>query len=71
VIMAVDNLPAEISLESSIFFSQALMPFVPPIAQADYSQSFSSLNLPEPIKRAIILYQGQFTPGYQYMKKFI
>ncbi|MFQ5722404.1 MAG: hypothetical protein ACE5GI_07915, partial [Candidatus Aminicenantales bacterium] len=71
VVMAVDNLPAEISLESSIFFSQALMPFVPAIALADYSQSFDSINLPPPIKRAVILYQGQFTSDYQYMKKFI
>jgi len=71
VVMAVDNLPAEISLESSIFFSHALMPFIPAIAQADYSQPFPSLSLPAPIKKAVILYRGQFTPDYQYMKKFI
>jgi len=71
VVMAVENLPAELPLESSVFFSQALMPFVPAIARADYSQSFSSLSLPAPIKKAVILYQGQFTPNYQYMKKFI
>lgn len=71
VVMAIDNLPAEISLESSIFFSEALKPFVPAIAKADYKREFAECSLPDSIKRAVILYRGEFTPDYQYMKNFI
>ncbi len=71
VVMAVDNLPAELPLESSIFFSQALKPYVPAIAQADYTGEFADCSLPAPIKKAVILYHGDFTPDYQYMKDFI
>lgn len=71
VVMAVDNLPAEISLESSLAFSQALKPFVPSIARADFSGELAHCSLPASVERAVILYRGEFTSDYQYMKKFI
>ncbi len=71
VVMATDNLPAEISLESSIFFSNALRPLVPAIAKADFSGNFADCNLPDAVKKAVILYKGKFTPDYEYIKNFI
>jgi len=71
VIMAVDNLPAEIPLESSIFFSQSLKPLVPAIAKADFTGSIEKCALPPSVKKAVILYRGQFTPEYEYMNNFI
>jgi alpha-aminoadipic semialdehyde synthase len=71
VIMAVDNLPAEISLESSVFFSQSLRPFIPDIAQADCAGSFASCRLPDSIKKAVILFKGEFTDNYRYMHGFL
>ena len=71
VIMAIDNLPAEISLESSVFFSESLKPFIPAMAQADYSVDFANCTLPSEIKGAVILYQGALTPDFEYMIKFI
>ena len=71
VVMAIDNLPAEISLESSISFSTALKPFVPLIARADFSGALDDCDLPDSVKKAVILYQGRFTPDYEYMKNFI
>ncbi|OGD24479.1 MAG: hypothetical protein A2Y69_00595 [Candidatus Aminicenantes bacterium RBG_13_59_9] len=71
VVMAVDNLPAEIPLESSVFFSGALKGFVPGIAAADFSGSLADCRLPDPIRRAVILFRGQFTPEYEYMKSYI
>jgi alpha-aminoadipic semialdehyde synthase len=70
VIMAVYNLPAEIPLESSVFFSQSLKPFMPEIARADFEGPFERSALPDPIKKAVILYKGQFTPDFQYMMNF-
>jgi saccharopine dehydrogenase (NAD+, L-lysine-forming) len=71
VVMATDNLPAELPLESSIYFSDALAPFVPGMARADFSKSFENCGLPLPIQKAVILYRGRFTPDYEYMKKFV
>ena len=71
VVMATDNLPAELSLESSLLFSDALLPFVPMIAMADFSGDFKDCDLPYPIKKAVILYRGEFTHEYKYMKEYI
>ena len=71
VVMAIDNLPAEISLESSIFFSGALKNFVPAIARANFSGDFDDCHIPEAVKKAVILYRGKLTPDYEYMKNFI
>ncbi|MFC2165568.1 bifunctional lysine ketoglutarate reductase /saccharopine dehydrogenase family protein [Acidobacteriota bacterium] len=71
VILATDNLPTELPLESSIFFSQSLKPLVPAIANADFSGSFDKCALPNSVKKAVILYRGQFTPDYEYMNNFI
>jgi saccharopine dehydrogenase (NAD+, L-lysine-forming) len=71
VIMAIDNLPAEISLESSISFSKALKNLIPAIAAAGFSSDFTECHLPNSVKKAVILYQGKFTPNYSYMKNFL
>lgn len=71
VILAVDNLPAEMPLESSVFFSQTLMPFIPDITRADFSKDFSECGLPEPVRKAVILYRGELTPDYIYMNRFV
>ncbi len=71
VVMAVDNLPAEISLESSVFFSQILKPFIPALVGADFRSDFARCHLPDPLKKAVILFRGEFTPEYEYMRKFI
>ncbi len=71
VVMAVDNLPAEISLESSIFFSHSLLPLAKGIADADFLGDFESSRLPDPIKKATIVFRGKFTPDYEYMRDFL
>ncbi|MBN2245251.1 MAG: hypothetical protein JW755_05335 [Candidatus Aminicenantes bacterium] len=71
VVMTIDNLPAEIPLESSVFFSETLKPYVPQIARADYKTVFKKCQLPDPIKKAVILYQGELAPDFEYMKKFL
>jgi len=71
VVMAVDNLPCELPRESSEAFSKLLFDFVPPIAKADYSVDFDSLDLPPEVKRAIILYHGKLAPDYEYISKYL
>ncbi len=69
-IIAVDNLPCELPIESSISFSETLKPFVPIIAKADYSKPFSELDLPPVIKNAVIVHHGKLTPNYKYIEEF-
>jgi len=71
LVMAVDILPSELPRESSIAFSKALSKYVKPIVETDYSVSYEELALPNPIKRALILHRGNFTPDFEYMKDFI
>jgi alpha-aminoadipic semialdehyde synthase len=71
IVMAIDNLPAEIPRESSIFFSKTLKSFVPGIAEADFSQGFEGCFLPPEIKKAVILYKGEFTREYKFMEEFL
>lgn len=71
LVMAVDILPSELPRDASIFFSEVLWRYVAPIAKADFDQPFADINLPGPIRKAMILYKGEFTPDYEYLKKFI
>jgi len=69
--MAVDILPSELPLESSMAFSNALFRYIEAIAVEDYSKPFDQISLPNPIKKAMILHQGQLTPDYQYLEEYL
>jgi alpha-aminoadipic semialdehyde synthase len=71
VLMAVDILPSELPRESSAYFSDILKGFIPDIVAADYEETFDALNLPAPLKRAVICHQGALTPEYQYIEKYL
>jgi saccharopine dehydrogenase (NAD+, L-lysine forming) len=67
VIMAVDNLPCEISRESSCYFSSVLRDMVGALCSADWEAPFGSLRLPSCLKRAVIVHRGELTPEYAYL----
>jgi len=69
--MAVDILPSELPRESSIAFSNALVGYVKAIAAADYNVPFADLDIPGPVKRAMILHNGQLTPDFEYIKEHL
>jgi alpha-aminoadipic semialdehyde synthase len=71
LVMAVDILPSELPRESSIAFSEMLADFIAPIADCNYNQPFETIALPYPIKRAMILLQGQLTPEYRYLESYL
>ncbi|PIE61740.1 MAG: hypothetical protein CSA29_01845 [Desulfobacterales bacterium] len=70
-VMAIDNLPCEFPKESSMFFSNVLKGFANDIVNADFSKPYDEINLPYPIKKALILQNGELTPDYTYMEQFI
>lgn len=71
LIMAVDILPSELPREASEGFSEALSPFVKDLVNTNFNDSFEELTLPAPLKRALILHNGEFTPEYKYMEDFL
>ncbi|MEZ5197934.1 MAG: hypothetical protein R2764_16575 [Bacteroidales bacterium] len=71
LVMGVDILPSELPRESSMAFSNALFRYIKDIATADYTKDFNQLNLPKPIKKAVILHKGELTPDYQYISKYL
>ena len=70
-VLAVYNLPAELPLESSTYFSGKLKEHVPAVAAAHFDRSFSECGLPDVLRRAVILYRGKLTPDYAYLSRFI
>jgi alpha-aminoadipic semialdehyde synthase len=70
-VLAVYNLPAELPLESSTYFSGKLKEHVPAVAAAHFDGPFSDCGLPDVLRRAVILYRGQLTPDYAYLSRSI
>ncbi len=70
-VMAVDILPSELPRESSIAFSEALIPNLSQLVTADLDVMFQDLNIPAPLKRAMVLHHGKLTPEYEYLKQFL
>ncbi len=71
LVMAVDNLPCELPREASRAFSEALLPFVPRLARANWSGAREDLHLPDAFARALVMHRGVFTPSYRYMNDFL
>ena len=71
VVLAVGNLPCELSREASEAFSAVLSGFMPALVQADLTRPYDQLELPPELKRALILQGGELTPDYAYMSKFV
>jgi alanine dehydrogenase len=70
-VMAVTNLPCEFSADASSQFSENLKPYLKAIVSANYKDGLQDSNLPDEIKRAVIMWKGKFTKKYSYMKKYI
>jgi alpha-aminoadipic semialdehyde synthase len=57
--------------ESSSSFSETLLRFIPPLAEADFSVKFDELDLPKEIKDAVIVYRGKLTKNYEYLENYL
>ena len=68
VMLAVDNLPAELPNDASTFFSGQLRKYVVNLLMANYDSSLDQSGLHPDIKKAVIVYNGQLTPNYKYLQ---
>ncbi len=71
VVLGVDILPAELPVDSSGAFGNALLPFIKSLAGADYSESYENLNLPREFCHAVIAHQGKLTPDFEYLLNYL
>ena len=70
-VLAVGNLPCELPMEASAFFSSVLHRYIPALAEMKLDAPFSECHLPPELKRSIILWRGEFTPPFTYMRDFV
>ena len=70
IVVGRDNLPCEIPKDASRSFSEALVDFVPQLLEAHKKGSLYKTELPKELLRALILYDGNLTSDYTYIKKF-
>lgn len=70
-VMSIDNLPCELSQDASEQFSSKLVDYTPHLMKMDLEQSFADLALIDELKKAVIVYKGQLTPDFQYLKEFL
>jgi saccharopine dehydrogenase (NAD+, L-lysine-forming) len=70
-VLAVYNLPAELPLESSTYFSGKLKDHVPALAAARFDRPFAESGLPDVLRRAVIVYRGALAPDYAYLAEHV
>jgi alpha-aminoadipic semialdehyde synthase len=70
-VMAVDNLPSELPKDASEYFSGVLKTLIPDLIKTDFTNEFDKLDLPDELKRAVIVHQGQLTPDYLYLQQYL
>lgn len=68
VIMAVDKLPTELPRQASESFGDALTPFLPALARADFTAPLEDLALPPELARAVIAHRGRLAPSFAYLE---
>jgi len=68
-VMSVDNLPCELPHEASQYFGNTLRDMMPALVSADWQADFDALELPAPLKNAVIVHKGELTPNYRYLQQ--
>ncbi len=71
VILAVDKLPTELPREATEFFGESLLPFVPELANADFSVPYKNLVIPREFQGAVIAHDGRLTENYKYLEEYL
>jgi alpha-aminoadipic semialdehyde synthase len=71
VILAVDNLPCELPVDASQHFGDALLRFVPALARCDWTRPFEALDLPDEMRRALVVHRGRLTPSYVDLERHL
>ncbi len=71
VILAVDNLPAELPNDASTYFSKQLMTFIPNILSMNSNAPLETSGLLPELQKAVIVYNGELTPDFEYLNEYL
>lgn len=71
VVLAIDNLPAELPRDSSEHFGDGLYPFVTGLADGNFDAAWEHLTLPAALLGAVIAHAGELTPPFRYLEKLL
>ena len=71
MVLAVGNLPCELSRDASEAFSHTSRPSCRRSWPRTSTAPFDELALPGELKRALILHHGELTPDYDYLRSFL
>lgn len=70
-VMSIDNLPCELPLDSSRYFSNILKGYLPNLASIQLDKPFEQCGLIPELARAVIVYKGKLTPDFRYLASFL
>jgi len=71
VILAEDKLPTEIPRDASQSFGDALLQYIPKLAQADYTKPRLELDIPKVFKKAVVTHQGELAKRYHHLHAYV
>lgn len=71
LMMTVDILPSEVPRESTEAFGEMLSPLLPSLINLDPEKPLESTKELGPLQNAIIVYDGELTPGFKYLEERI
>ena len=71
VVLAIDNLPCELPVESSEHFGDSLLRYVPAISRCSWEGPLEALPLPGEILRAVIVHRGELAPHYAHLEPLL
>ena len=70
-VMSIDNLPCELSLDASQHFSAKLEEYSPYLMKMNLHNNITDINLPDELKKAVIVYKGELTDDFQYLNEYL
>ena len=71
LVLAVDNLPCELPRDASEEFGSALLPFIARLARAHGKGPAALEDLPEEIRRAVIVHLGRLTEAHAHLAEHL
>jgi alpha-aminoadipic semialdehyde synthase len=71
VVLAVDNLPAELPADSTLDFGRRLLPLLPDLLAADFEAPFERLALPPSLLGAVVAHRGELTPRFRHLEELV
>lgn len=70
-ILAIDNFPGELSKDASKSFSNLLKNYIPKITNANYKLKFAENDLPDEVKKGMIVFKGELTPDFNHLSNLV